>query len=131
MPSEFLAVLVFVLVVSCIGLVGLIFALFDRIVVGMIRLLHLPVCSPAIGIAILIGQRPELWSVDKYRMHHPDIGSIWIANDAYGLRIETVMGTWTPNLIERRIIRDAVDWRITRFVRERVMAAVQRNILSN
>jgi hypothetical protein len=80
-------------------------------------------------MAMLIIQRPEQWSFDHYRMSHPDIGSIWIANGAYGLHVETAIGDWKPNFIERRIIREAVDWRIEQYLRERLQVAAERNML--
>jgi hypothetical protein len=122
--------MLFLLVCLCIGAIAVMIVHFDRIAVAVIRSMHLPVCQTAVGIAILIVEHPEQWSCDQHRLSHRDIGSIWIANAAYGLHVDTAMGKWTPNFIERRIIREAVDWRIGRFIRDRVMVAVQRNMLA-
>lgn len=111
------------------GTVGFCAANFDRIAVILLRRLGIRLYPTAIGIALLIVNHPEQWSFDRHRMTHPDLGSIWIANDAYGLKVETAMGDWKPNLIERRIIREAVDWRIGRYLRDRLNVAVQKNAL--
>ena len=102
---------------------------YDRIVVSLMRRFNICVYPTAISIAMLLIEHPEQWSADQHRMSHPDIGSIWTANDAYGLKIETAFGTWKPNAIERRIIRDAVDWRIGDYIRNRLLLAAQRNAL--
>src|SRR5690349_5121824 len=127
--SAIVPCVLFLLVWLCIGLVALVIMNFDRIAVWVIRGFQLPLYPTAVGIAILVVERPEQWSSDPYHLSHPDIGSIWIANAAYGLHIETDIGKWEPNFIERRIIREAVDWRIGRYVRERLTIAVQRNML--
>lgn len=117
------------LIVSAIATIVFAARNLDRLIVGIIRRANIPVFSVAVGIAMLIVEHPEQWSFDRHRMSHPDIGSIWIANEAYGLRLETAMGDWKPNFIERRIIREAVDWRIARFIRERLQVAIERNML--
>jgi len=101
----------------------------DRIVVFLMRWLNLPLFPTAVGIAISIMEHPEEWSSNKHELCHCDIGSIWIANDAYGIRVETAFGTWNPNRIERRIIREAVDWRIGGYIRNRIAHSIQRRTL--
>jgi hypothetical protein len=117
------------LIAAAVGSVIAIGANFDRVAVFLLRRLNLPLFPTAISMAMLIIQRPEQWSFDHYRMSHPDIGSIWIANGAYGLHVETAIGDWKPNFIERRIIREAVDWRIEQYLRERLQVAAERNML--
>jgi hypothetical protein len=124
-----LLLLVLLSIATLFGTVGFVAANFDRIAVILLRRLGIPLYPTAIGIALLIVNHPEQWSFDRHRMTHPDLGSIWIANDAYGLKVETAMGDWKPNLIERRIIREAVDWRIGRYLRDRLNVAVQKNAL--
>lgn len=115
--------LVYWIVIGMIMCIGLAIQRFDRIVVFLMKLMHIYAYPTAIGIAMLITERPEQWSASTHHMIHPDIGSIWTANDAYGLYIETQFGKWVPNRIERRIIRDAVDWRISQYIRNRLEAA--------
>jgi hypothetical protein len=99
----------------------------DRVVVSLMRRLGIHAFPLAINIAMLIMQHPEQWSSDPHRMSHPKVGSIWIANETYGIKIDTPFGHWKPNVIERRIIRDAVDWRLTTFLRDRIMLTMQDN----
>jgi len=114
--------------VTCgtIGLIVLCICHYDYIVVGLMRLFNLPFYPAAVGIAITILRHPEEWSSSKHMMTHPEIGSIWIANGAYGLHVDTDFGQWTPNKIERRIIREAVDWRLSEYIKGRVTQAMQR-----
>lgn len=121
--------LTFLFIVALIG-TG-IFAAYhlDRIAVFVIRRANIPVFRVAVGIAIMIVEHPEQWSFDKYHMWHPDIGSIWTGNGAYGVYVETEMGKWQPNFIERRIIREAVDWRISRYLRDRLHVGVEKNLI--
>lgn len=117
----------------CVGLfmvISFLGPVYDHIVVFILRATNCPCYPTAVAIARLIGERPSEWTHDKYRMRHPRIGSIWIANKAYGLHIETEFGDWTPSKIERRIIREAVDWRIREYVRNRVALEIQRHMLS-
>jgi hypothetical protein len=114
------------------ALFGLVFTVplyFDHVVVILLRRLGIPAYPTAVGIAVSIVNHPEQWSSDGYKLVHPDIGTIWIANAAYGIHVDTLMGRWTPNLIERRIIREAVDWRIGRYVRDRLEVVVRKNAL--
>jgi hypothetical protein len=103
----------------------------DRVAVVVLRCSGLgPALFPtAVGLAVLIVTHPEQWSSDKYHLRHPDIGSVWIRNGAYGLHVETAMGEWRPNWIERRIIRQAVDWRLSNYIRDRLEVAVRKNAL--
>jgi hypothetical protein len=80
---------------------------------------------------MLIVNHPEQWSSDKYRLIHPDFGAIYIANKATSLRFELPMGDWTPNLIERRIIWQAVEYYVQRYIRERLVIAERRNMLGS
>ena len=118
-----------VLAFSLVYCIGFCCSNYDRIIVSLMRRFNIHIYPTAISIAVLLTEHPEQWSSDKHYMSHPDIGSIWTANAAYGLRIETAFGTWKPNAIERRIIRDAVDWRIDDYIRHRLLVAAQRNAL--
>jgi hypothetical protein len=125
----------FILEVACFvagvgATVALLFVVplhFDRIVVILLRRLRIPLYPTAIGIAVAIVNQPEQWSSDGYKLSHPDIGSIWIANGAFGIKLDTNMGKWSPNYIERRIIREAVDWRIGAYIRDRLEVALRKN----
>jgi hypothetical protein len=104
---------------------------FDRVAVIVLRRLGLGMMlfPTAVGIAVSITSHPEQWSSDGYQIAHSDIGRIWIGNAAYGIRVETAFGKWQPNWIERRIIREAVDWRIGRYIRDRLELSVRKNAL--
>ncbi len=102
---------------------------YDRPVSWLIYLCHVPVFPEARAIAWLIYDLPDEWNGDGYRLSHPTVGSIWIANAAYGLKLETPFGHWTPNAIERRIIRDAVDWRLREYIRGRLGQALRQPVL--
>jgi hypothetical protein len=101
-----------------------------RVLVVAVRGLGMGVFFPtAVGVATLIVNHPEQWSSDKYRLIHPDFGSIWIANQAYGLHFELPTGDWKPNLIERLIIWEAVEYHMQRYIRDRLTIAVRKNML--
>jgi len=127
--AEFFALIIGI--VAVLGGIAAFIRYFDRIIVALMRCFNIIIFPTAISIAMLILEHPEQWSHDQYRMSHPDIGSIWIANESYGLKVETAFGDWIPNFIERRIIRDAVDWRINQYIKRRITQALQRNALSN
>jgi hypothetical protein len=131
--SDFIAVML-VISASAASVAMLVTTPFwaDRVAVFILRLSGLgPALYPtAVGIAVSIVTQPEQWAFEgKYRLNHPDIGSVWIGNAAYGLHLETAFGEWRPNVIERRIIREAVDWRINRYIRDRLEIAVRKNAL--
>lgn len=117
------------LAVGLVAMTGTAIAHYDRVAVFLMRRTHIHVYPLAIGIAVLITEHPEQWSASAHHMAHPDIGSIWTANGAYGLYIQTEFGKWVPNKVERRIIRDAVDWRIGQYVRNRLEAATRKHAL--
>jgi hypothetical protein len=104
---------------------------YDRVAVIIVRCSGLgPALYPtAVGIAMSIYNHPEQWSSDGYTMSHPEIGSIYIGLHAWALEVTTEMGKWKPNFIERRIIREAVDWRIGRYIRDRLEVVVRKNAL--
>lgn len=115
--------------VLVVGVLAIIFANFyDHIIVAVIYTLHLNVCPMARQIAMLLYQYPEQWTGDKYHLSHPKVGAIWIANEAYGLKIQTEFGDLKPNVIERRLIRDAVDWRLRGYIRHRLTAALSQSV---
>jgi hypothetical protein len=117
---------------GCLGawLVSVLVApIYDHIVVFFLRVTNCQCYPLAISIARLICEHPAEWTYDEYHMRHPRIGTIWIANKAYGLHIKTDFGDWTPSKIERRIIREAVDWRIREYVRNRIALEMQRHSL--
>jgi hypothetical protein len=101
---------------------------WDAIAVRIIQRFRIPVCRVAIGIAILITEYPEQWSATQHEMSHRDVGSIWTSNNIPGLHITTTMGTWTPTTIERRIIYEAVDWRLRRYIKDRIQIAMVKNL---
>lgn len=62
-----------------VGLVALsvaVIAHYDRVAVFLMKRTHFHACPVAIGIAMLITERPEQWSASTHHMSHPDIGSI-------------------------------------------------------
>ena len=118
-------------IVAIFGGVALAINYYDRIVVALMRRFNIFLYPTAINIAMLIEQHPEQWSSDRHRLSHPNVGAIWIANGAYALRVETAFGDWMPNAIERRIIRNAVDWRIGDYLRHRIANTMQRNALGH
>jgi hypothetical protein len=122
MRPEFVALLLFGTVASVIG--GIVVN-FDRIVVTMLGCSSRQVYPLAVSIAVLIYEHPEQWTCRTHEMVHPKVGAIWTSNEAYGLRVESDFGKWTPGRIERRIIRDAVDWRIQGYIRNRITQAMK------
>jgi hypothetical protein len=131
--------LVLFLVICATGIAGFVLFLatlpqpfwIDRLVVILLRRLGLGMAlfPTAVGIAVSIITHPEQWSSDGNRLIHPDIGRIWIANKAWGIHVDTEMGRWEPNWIERRIIREAVDWRLSNYIRDRLEVTVRKNAL--
>jgi hypothetical protein len=115
------------IVCGLLGCIILAIVKFDRIAASLMRWFNIRLFPTAVRIAILIFEHPEQWSSDGHHLSHKVIGSIWISNAAYGLEVKTDMGTWKPNFIERRIIRDAVDWRIKHFLKNRITQAIQQN----
>ena len=131
--------LVLFLVICATGIAGFVLFLatlpqpfwIDRLVVILLRRLGLGMAlfPTAVGIAVSIITHPEQWSSDGDHLIHPDIGTIWIANAARGIHVDTEMGRWEPNWIERRIIREAVDWRVSNYIRDRLEVTVRKNML--
>jgi hypothetical protein len=121
--AEFLVVLVS-LAGSTGGTIALVYNA-DRIIVAVLRRTGLPVYPLAVSIAVLIFEHPEQWSGTEHTMSHPKVGSIWISNGVSFTRIKSEFGEWKPNWIERRIIRDAVDWRIRGYIRNRITEAMR------
>lgn len=120
---------VYWLVVGALVSIGLVVAHYDRVIVFLMRRMNMHVFPTAIRIAMLITEHPEQWTASPHRLLHPQIGSIWTANGAYGLYLETEFGKWEPNKIERRIIREAVDWRISQYIRNRLEAVARQQAL--
>lgn len=100
----------------------------DRVVVMVIYRLNLNVYPMARQIAGLLYNCPEQWTSDRFHLRHPKLGAIWIANEAYGLKIESEFGDLMLNMIERRIIRDAVDWRLRQYIRDRLTLVLTQPI---
>lgn len=107
--------------------VGMCIGFRHRLAVNFMRRFGIHIYPEAISIATLIMDHPDQWSADEYRMSHPIVGRIWTANEAYGIKIETPMGDWKPNAYERLIIRDAVDWRLNQYIRNRIALALREN----
>ena len=59
-------------------------------------------------------------------MKHKHFGDMWIANEAHGLKLEAPEGEWKPNKIEQRIIRDAVDWYLLEYKKQRIIAGINK-----
>jgi len=115
---------------SFLGMLLYAIVCYDRVIVYCMRLCNIRIYPEAVGIALLIYQHPDEWKPGTHRMFHPKIGDIWTANEAHGLHIETDVGKWVPNKIERRIIRDAVDWRIKTYVKMRIAYAMDTKLVS-
>ena len=71
--------------------------------------------------------QPDQWIGTAYEIKHKTIGEVWIANGARGLHVATSQGKWHPNLIERRIIREAVDWRLKTYLKNQIRAAILKD----
>lgn len=111
---------VFLIVLACVH--------YDRIIVAFIRRLRIPVYPEAVGIALLIYQRPQEWILRTEEMAHEKIGCITTDRGVNGIIVYTAFGRWRPNVIERRIIREAVDWRIKSYVRSRIGQALNAGL---
>jgi hypothetical protein len=106
---------------------------FSRAAVIVLRCSGLgPALYPtAVGIAVSIVNHPEQWAnegLQMTRLKHADIGTVWVVSK-YTLHVETAMGQWEPSFIERCIIHEAVDWRMSNYIRDRLEVAVRRNAL--
>jgi hypothetical protein len=128
-----LYLVVWIIFVSVMGAIIAIPLWFDRVAVIALRWSGLgPVLYPtAVGIAVLIVTHPEQWTnegLQLTRLKHADIGTVWVVSGST-LHVETAMGQWEPGFIERRIIREAVDWRLGRYIRDRLEVAVRKNAL--
>lgn len=121
--------LLFVIGITVVVITGFIACVFpERIATAMIYGFNLNVYPLARQVAWLLYQCPTQWTSDGFRLKHLKVGSIWIANEAYGLKIETEFGEVHLNFIERRIIRDAVDWRLRGYLRDRVTVALGQSM---
>lgn len=104
---------------------------WDRICCTVIYRYNLPMFPEAAAIANLIAKQPEQWRSTGGEFRHPDIGSVSIDNGVRGIKILTKVGTWHPNGIERRIIRDAVDWRLGQYIKETVAETLKQKLLED
>lgn len=97
------------------------FFVSDRAIVFVLRRFGIRrFFKTATQIAAIIETEPDRWQFEQYRATYKAIGTIdWFTD----LKVETSQGTWKPNRIERRIIRNALDRTITAKVRERVAQA--------
>jgi hypothetical protein len=120
----------FVCYMGTVGCLVLLAFNADRIVVALVAYSGLPLFPLAMSIANLVYQKPDEWSAGSHKMTHRKVGSIWTANCAHGLHVETDFGCWKPNWIERRIIYDAVRWRIGGYIANQVAHAVNGGLLS-
>jgi hypothetical protein len=104
----------------CFGAVGAIMMApfwIDRAVVWVLRTFHIFLFPYAIRLAVSVERDTAEWKFGKYEAEHPRIGTIWIGNEAYGLKVKLGCDTeWRPNWIERRIIWDAVDRALSRSI---------------
>lgn len=119
----FLAFILFV--VTCIVVV----CHRHRLIVITLAAINCPCYPDARAIARTIYEKPEEWSGDEHYLRHPKIGSIWTANSYENLRIKTPFGEWEPTMIERRIIRDAVDWRLREYIKARLGYVLNQGLL--
>lgn len=107
---------VFFLVVwlaTCGALVGIVVAgiNYDRVALTVLRAINAPVYEEARMIAALIYQHPEQWNESGgYRLKHPKVGTVKAAFSARSIELDGPYGQWEPNVIERLIIWDAVQW---------------------
>jgi hypothetical protein len=90
----------------------------DRLLVMVLRLIDAPVYPEARMIAALIYRHPEQWKMGTYQMEHPSVGQIWVGHSASGVHVEGKFGRWDPNLIERRIIANAVAWYRSAYIKQ-------------
>ncbi len=82
------------------------------------------VYQTAIMVAMSIIQHPEEWTAETHYIKHKIIGNIWTANGVTYLKIDTPSGTWIPNFFERRIIYEAVAWRLDTYIRNSLQRAM-------
>jgi hypothetical protein len=85
-----------------------------------LRPLHRRCFSLAWWIARSLREEPDLWIYDRGQTTHGPTGIIihGYGGDALGLTIETRVGNWKPGAVSRRIIRDALDDRTQRLLRD-------------
>jgi hypothetical protein len=108
----------FVVVATLVA--GLVF-ISDRVIVCILRTFRLRrIYETATRIATIVETEPDEWRFEQYRATYKAIGTIdWFTD----LKVVTSQGTWKPDRIERRIIRNALDRTIKAKVRERVAQA--------
>ena len=101
----FVAFMAFVAGVMAIGMN------IDRVAVTILRLVNAPVCEDARMVAGSIYRHPDDWTLyGGDALKHETIGTIYHAGYIPLLHIDnTAFGSWKPNMIERRIIGDAVE----------------------
>jgi hypothetical protein len=98
---------------------------YDRVLVAFFRLCDAPVCAEARMIAGMIYRHPEQWTASgSYTLKHPKVGEIWSGSGATGLHVEGAFGRWNPNVVERRIIFDAIAWYRTAYMKRLLTEAM-------
>lgn len=84
-------------------------------------------CAEALVVAELIRRKPEEWRVLPHELKHDDTNIvIWRSNGAGLLHVETTLGRWRPNRIEREIIWRAVRWRCNDYLKVQMRPLLER-----
>lgn len=112
-----MSILMFLLcvVAACLALV-LVPLWLDRVIVFLMRALHIYIFPIAIRMAFSLESAPDEWHLDMDEVQHPIIGKIrFNLRDPWMIRVDlpdtnqACKQRWKPNFIERRIISNAVD----------------------
>lgn len=86
---------------------------FDRIVSFLLRPLHARLFPLAHRVARSLREEPDAWDYDRAgaRAKHRPSGVVVVAGwgEASSVRFVTRVGDYKPGLVERRIVRDALD----------------------
>jgi hypothetical protein len=103
------------LAVFAVWFAGFMFVLFrpDRVAEVALRPFRARLFPLAMQIAESIRQQPEAWTYEPNRLratHTPSGLMIYTGGaEASGVRFQTRSGEWKPDIVSRRIVRDALD----------------------
>lgn len=110
------------LAILALWIAGFLFVMFrpDRVAEWALRPFRARLFPLAMQIAESIRQQPEAWAYEPHRLRATHIPSGLIiytgGAEALGVRFQTRSGEWKPDIVSRRIVRDALD----QMVREEV-----------
>ncbi|MCG7363535.1 hypothetical protein MHZ93_19945 [Roseomonas sp. ACRSG] len=103
------------LAILAVWIAGFLFVMFrpDRVAELALRPFRARLFPLAMQIAESIRQQPEAWTYEPVRLRATHIPSGLViytgGAEASGVRFQTRSGEWKPDIVSRRIVRDALD----------------------